>query len=417
MQVNDVLKAAARLVTPSKSEEAKLAGIVREVVKKVNAEIKSQKIRAELRVGGSAAKGTWLPGISDIDFFLVFNYDDFSEKSSELPSYAERILRKAFRITRLHGSRDYFSARHKGYNIEIVPVLDISKGQKAKNITDYSVLHVLWLASQVRKKPSIKTEIRLAKQFFKVAGVYGAESYIRGFSGHVIEILTANYGGFAGLARAVQKWKFQEVIDVRKYYRSPKEVFQKLNKSKLNSAVILVDPVEKDRNAAAAFDQENFMLAKDICHRFFDNPSKEFFREKKFSVKALEKKDLKLIVVSASVKGKPDVSGAILRKKFEGMFGAFTMNDFVIQDSGKRIEGNSANFWFYFDKKPLPAKKLHEGPPVELEQNARAFRKKWKAAKVKNGRLVVEIKRSCTKPEQLVKNIARKDKSLSFKVY
>ena len=389
--------------------------VISEVVTKVNKEVKLQKLNAKLQAGGSAAKGTWLPGLSDIDFFLLFDYDEFSEKSSEISSYAERILKKVFKITKLHGSRDYFSIKYENCNLEIVPVLDISEEQEAKNITDFSPLHVNWFNALARKNPKLRTEVRLAKQFFKVAGVYGAESYIRGLSGHTIEILIAYYGSFTNLVKAVAKWKFQEVIDVKKYYKNTRQVFEKLNKSKLNSAIILVDPIEKNRNAAAAFEKDKFMLAKEVCHKFLDKSSIEFFKEKEISVEQLKKKkqDLKLIIVNTKAKkGKPDVIGAKLRKEFEQLGKALAENDFVVQDSGWHIHGNGAMFWFYLDPTPLSAKKQHAGPPVKLKEFAKAFRKKWKSAKIKDGRLVAEIKRKYTTPEQLMKYL-----KTNFKVY
>ena len=65
-----VLERAKRLVIPTKSEEQKVTGIVDEVIAKVSSQIAKSKLNASLFVGGSVAKGTWLPGISDIDFFI-----------------------------------------------------------------------------------------------------------------------------------------------------------------------------------------------------------------------------------------------------------------------------------------------------------------------------------------------------------
>lgn len=414
-EMESTLKIAKGLVTPSKAEEKKVHAIISEVANKINKEAKLQKLSAKLQAGGSAAKGTWLPGLSDIDFFLLFDYDEFSEKSAEISSYTERILKNIFKINKLHGSRDYFSTNYKDYNIEIVPVLDISEEQEAKNITDFSPLHVNWFNALARKNPKLRTEARLAKQFFKVAGVYGAESYIRGLSGHAIEILIAYHGSFTNLVKAVAKWKFQEVIDIKRYYKSTKQVFEKLNKSKLNSAIILVDPIEKNRNAAAAFEKDKFMLAKEVCHKFLDKPSTEFFKEKEISIESLKKKkqDMRLIVVHAKAqKGKPDVVGAKLRKEFEQLGKTLAENDFVVQDSGWHIHGDAAMFWFYLDPTPLSAKKQHSGPPVKLKEFAKAFRKKWKSVKIKDGWLVAEIKRKYTTPEQLMKQL-----KINFKVY
>lgn len=415
MKMADVIKKAETLVIPSQKEEKKVGRIISEIKSKVESEAKKLKTNAHLIAGGSAAKGTWLPGFSDIDFFLVFDYDSFADKSAEISVYAEKVLKNIFKLTRMHGSRDYFSARYKNYNVEIIPVLDISEGQEPKNLTDFSPMHVVWFNKHAKNNSKLRTEVRLAKQFFKSAGVYGAESYIRGFSGHVIEILTVNYGSFQNLIKAVLKWRYQQVIDVENHYRNEKEVFANLNESKLASALILVDPVERKRNASAALDRENFNLAKEAAHQFMDNPSIIFFAEKKFSIEDLKRKkgDLKLIVIDTKTsKSKPDVAGAKLRKYFESIDRQFAENDFVVQDSGWHISESTAKFWFYFDKTVLQGKKEHIGPPVTMEKYAQIFRKKWKSVKISGGRLIAEIKRKHVKPEQLLKDL-----KIKFKVY
>jgi tRNA nucleotidyltransferase (CCA-adding enzyme) len=142
-----VLEEAKKLATPSKAEEAKVNSAVKDVISKITKELTKQNLKAKVVVGGSVAKGTWLPGISDIDFFLVFDYDDFSDRSAEISNFAEKVLKKVLRnLQRLHGSRDYFAVKHENYNLEVVPVLDISNGQQARNITDYSPLHVKYVA-------------------------------------------------------------------------------------------------------------------------------------------------------------------------------------------------------------------------------------------------------------------------------
>jgi len=412
-----VLEQAKRLVVPTKSEDQKVAGIVDEVITKVSSQIAKSKLNASLFVGGSIAKGTWLPGISDIDFFMKFDYDEFSDRSTELADFAEKVLKGAFKVQRLHGSRDYFSAIYKGFYIEIVPVLEIKNLKQAKNITDYSPLHVGWIASRVKKDKKLQTEIRLAKKFFKASGVYGAESYVGGLSGHAIEILTIYYGNFANLVKSVARWHENDVIDVKRYYK-PSEVFEKLNPSKLQSPVIIIDPIEKDRNAAAALGKEKFLLAKAVSTRFLAKPNLEFFREKKISVADLEKKKkgFKLIVIeSKPERGKPDVIGAKLLKKFEALGKILAENDFIEQDSGWWWpESGPALYWFYFDKKPLPTVREHIGPPVKLGKYAKDFKKKWKKTKVKDGRLVAYIRRKFVKPEDLLKSIVKKDKNLKI---
>jgi len=420
MALGHILEQAKKTVVPSKAEEQKVSKIIDEITKKVNSQLRKKKLDAKLIIGGSVAKGTWLPGISDVDFFLAFNYDEFYDRSTELSDFAEKILKDIFKVQRLHGSRDYFSATYQGFSIEIVPVLEIKKLNQAKNITDFSPLHVNWIAKKIKKNKELQTHARLAKQFFKASGVYGAESYVGGLSGHVVEILTINYSGFLPLVRAVARWQENQVIDVEKYYKNASEVFEKLNPSKLQSPLIIVDPVEKYRNAAAALGEEKFFLAKNTCTKFLAKPSLRFFEEKKISVSDLEKKKkgFKLIVIeSKPERGKPDVIGAKLLKKFEALGKILAENDFIEQDSGWWWpEHGPALYWFYFDKKSLPAIREHIGPPVKLGKYAKDFKRKWKKVKIKDGKLVAYIRRKFVRPEDLLKSIVKKDKGLKFLV-
>src|SRR3989344_1972870 len=231
---------AKELISPSKEEEKKIYEVVLEVLQDVSESLKKHNIRAKILVGGSVGKHTWLSGISDIDFFIAFNYALYKDKSAELSDYAEKVLRK-YRPTRLKGSRDYFSAKYKGFDLEFVPVLDIS---------DASPLHVYYVANKVAENKNLAAEIRLAKQFFKSADAYGAESYISGFSGYVIEILVLHYGSFAKLIKAASKWKHRRIIDTEKHH---KNALESLNIAKLDSPLIIVTPKNYKKNAAAAF--------------------------------------------------------------------------------------------------------------------------------------------------------------------
>ena len=409
MQLHSIIKQEKKLAVPTKLEQQKIESITKEILNKVNNQLKKNNINAKLLLGGSVAKGTWLSGISDIDFFLVFNYDEYSNKSSQISDVSQNVLRTIFKIQRLRGSRDYFVTNFKNFNIEIVPVLDINKGQQAKNITDFSPLHINWIKKN-SKSDEMSAQIRLAK--------HGAESHIRGLSGYAIEILTIYYGSFEKLLKGILKWQERQVIDAAGHYEKQKLVFEKLSSSKLQSPVIVVDPVEPNRNAAAALDKEKFLLAKTVSAQFLEKPSLAFFKEKPFSISDLKNKakDLKLVVLLAKVqKGKPDIIGSALLKKFQEINAILKTYEFVAQDSGWHWpEKGSAHYWFYFDKTPLPATKIHFGPPVRLEKFAREFRKKWRKVKTKNGKLSVEVKRKYRLPEELFKEILKKDKSLKL---
>ncbi len=187
------LKEVLNEITPSKEEEKEIKNTVNSMLNRINKGLKGAK--AEL--GGSGAKGTWLKQF-DVDFFVKFNYQKYKSKSDKLSDILEKHLKKKFKkIIRLHGSRDYFQIKEKGYTFEIVPILNINKAEEAINITDVSPLHAKW----VLKHKKYLDDIRLAKKFCKAAKVYGAESYIQGFSGYICEILAVYYKGFLPLVR------------------------------------------------------------------------------------------------------------------------------------------------------------------------------------------------------------------------
>src|SRR3989344_6320249 len=131
-----------------------------EIIKKINTQLKKDKIKASAIKGGSIAKNTNLKGDADCDVFVRFDMKYGTDKISGI--LHKSIAKVIKNITILHGSRDYYSFS-SNLNYEIVPVLHIKKAEQAKNVTDCSPLHTEW----VNKFPKIKGDIRLAKAFAK----------------------------------------------------------------------------------------------------------------------------------------------------------------------------------------------------------------------------------------------------------
>src|SRR3989344_1107382 len=167
-------------IKPNEQERLWFKTIADSFLKLLNSKLKD----ARAILGGSGAKDTWLAGNHDVDIFVLFNYQKYSGQSSELANFLEPIFKKVFskeKISRVHGSRDYFQLYYQGFFFEVIPILQISSSLQAINITDISPLHSLW-ANKYTK--GLKDEIRLIKQFCRAQKVYGAESYIGGFSGY-----------------------------------------------------------------------------------------------------------------------------------------------------------------------------------------------------------------------------------------
>jgi len=337
---------------------------------------------AQVKLGGSVAKGTYLKKDFDCDIFVMFD-----KKCKNISDLLGKALKG---VTRIHGSRDYFQITKYGINFEIVPVIKIKKPSDALNVTDCSPLHVDWIKEKIGKKPSLRNEIILAKLFLKANGLYGAESYIKGFSGHVLDILIVNYGSFLKLLKQVMKWKPQVLIDVNKH----KGV---LNNSKIEGPLIVVDPIQPDRNAAAAVGLEKFNLLKKYAKEFIDNPNKSYFIKKKISLAQIKKNQNYFVIEATPVEGKKDVVGCKCLKVYEIL--CRILKGFEVKKSGWEM-GKTAVYWFVFEKGRLDSEFIRTGPKITLKDHARNFKKKHNTFE-KKGRLYAKIKRDKTTPKKV----------------
>lgn len=373
---------------------------VKEVVNKINKTLKASGIKAVCVTGGSIAKGTFLRDDYDVDLFVRF---DYSYKKKDLSNILEKILKKDFKPVRVHGSRDYFQIK-KTYLFEIIPVLKINNYKKAVNVTDMSPLHAIYVSKKLRKGQD--NDIRLAKQFCKATKVYGAESYIKGFSGHIVDLLIIHYGSFTKLLRAASKWKEKVIIDIEKHLKNP---VKELDKAKTYSPMIIVDPVQPDRNAAAALSKEKFDLFITTCKKFLKHPSREFFRVKNIDKAELKKKsgknDLTFIEAEA-LKGKKDVVGAKLMKVYEYLHTSITRNDFRILDADWEFD-KKGFFYFIIKKETLSEKVILKGPPMSKKEGVKRFRSAHKKTFEKKKRLYAEEKRKHRTIIPLVKELLK----------
>lgn len=405
-----LLKELLKDIEPSQKEETLVFSKINVFLDKLNKNLKG----AKAILGGSGAKGTWLSKPVDVDIFVQFDYKAYENK--DLSDILEKILKKRFSgVKRLNGSRDYFQIKFKNFVFEVIPILKIKKASEAKNITDISPLHAEWVVKNSDKR--LGSEIRLTKAFCKAQDCYGAESYIMGFSGYVCEVVTIYYGSFLNLLKNAVKWKHKEVIDIKNYYKN-KDALKSLNISKIQSPLIVIDPVQSDRNAAAALSLEKFQIFKDAAKNFLKKPSKNFFFKKELTLKELKQraKNKKLILLEITPKrGKRDVVGSKLLKAFEHFKRHLRINDFKLYDSGWEWNKKS-RFWFILDKKVLNAYKVHVGPPLKVKKHADKFKQKYRNSFVKNKRLFVKLKRDFRKPEELIKNMVKKDGYLKKKV-
>ena len=263
-------------------EHLKRVNIANEYISKIQKKAEDMNINVEFFIGGSFGKNTYLVGSSDIDVFARFDkqYDD--DKISEMLKSildAEGIIYK-----KQKGSRDYYSVEFneggQDFLLEFVPNGKINDVLEMVNSTDVSPFHVEYLLKKLEDNPNLQDEIRLAKRFFKAKNLYGAESYIGGFSGHIIDILIMFFGSLDGLLNVAKTWGESEYIDINGSYSDKKDCLKNMDKSKL-SKLIVVDSILSNRNAARALSDENYYRFLDVVFSIEELTYDDFIIEKK----------------------------------------------------------------------------------------------------------------------------------------
>jgi len=418
-KLNDLLKKELENIKPSAQELLTISSLVDNFLTLIKPELK--KNHADVVIGGSFSKNTIIRKDKyDIDFFITF------EKNENISEILEKMLLKivkkikpSVKLIKLKGSRDYFNLdlikKPIPISFEIVPVLKIKNIKEAENVTDLSPFHVTYVKKYINKNKNLADEIRLVKAFLYAQKCYGAESYIRGFSGYALELLTCYYGSFSNLLKAASKWNIKSkiIIDPEKYYKG-KEALEKLNSAKLESPIILVDPTQPDRNATAALSDECLEKFIEASRKFLSNPSSKLFTvslidKEKMQEEAKRKNAQLLIIEVKSNKKKDDVAGAKLKKFFLSFSSAVKKEFSVLKEEFVfDMSKKSATFFFILrkDKKEI----LIRGPPASMQKAVENFKKRWPKCFIKDK--FVYVKRESKDIKEIIKELTKNKEEL-----
>ncbi len=373
-------------IIPDKETIKYLKKQTKEFIELLKRETIRQKINADVFLGGSFAKNTLVKKEKqDIDIFVRFDWE-YEELSSKLEKIVKDALKgKKFRITKIHGSRDYFRVEKNNIIFEVIPVLKIRHPREARNVTDLSYFHVNYVKNKINDK--LSKEIALAKTFCRAQGAYGAESYIQGFSGYGLECLILYYKSFEKMLRELAKVEGDRlIIDLKRYYKNKDEVLFQINESKLKSPVILVDPTWKERNVLASLSWRAFRKFQEAIRKFLKNPRKEFFEEKKIDInklinKAKKSKSEFLHLMIQTDKQAGDIAGTKLKKFAKFLIEEISRYFEVLQEEFEYNEKQTANVYLILKSK---GEIIKIGPPLKMTKNALAFKKANKNVFVKN---------------------------------
>ena len=398
-----VLKKAARKVVPRPAERKRLENLAAKALAIANKE--ALKHDAYAIIAGSLTRNTWLPGKMEFDLFILFKPSVPREKLEKLGLRIGKVVIRKLggRATVEYAEHPYTGGCVRGLNIDVVPCYELESTEQLKSSVDRTPFHVRYI--EKRLPPELSNDVRLLKQLCGAAGVYGADAKTEGFSGYVCELLTIRYGKFAGIIKAVAGWRPGEIIDIENFYR--KEEHRELAKAFKNQPMILIDPTDRNRNAAAAVSAESFCKLRSAVREFLKKPSLDAFFPK--PRKPLSPKELKdavreretaVIVVSfRPPQVVPDILWPQMRRLGQRLESILSENDFDVLRRGVYTDGcGLAAVVLEMENCVLPAVRKRVGPSVFDDAGARNFAKTYKRSAingpfVEGGFWAVETKR------------------------
>lgn len=398
-------------IRPKPEERAKVYEVISKVVKLLRAKL--EKLKAKVEVEGSVAKDTWISGDVDIDIFVLYpeNYGVDWVKREGFKAILNTV-NSIFEYRIAYAEHPYVQVLVNNIWVDIVPALDIKDPRRCKTTVDRTPHHTRYIKNKLDEK--MRDEVRLLKKFMKGIGVYGAEIRVSGFSGYLCELLIIHYGSFRGVLEAASKWKPPIVIDIEGYYGGMiKEVLKKFN----NHHIIVVDPVDPNRNVASAVSMESLSKFIAASIMYLKNPSIAFFEPKvivpndevlKSMVKG--RGDKVLALKFETPKLHPDILWGEIWKSLKGIMRLLELQGFHVIDYDAWCDEKDTILLIEVLEEELPKVEVRMGPPVYIINNSMDFIGKHLEAKdtvggpyIRGYRWYVLKRRSMVKPEDYIR--------------
>jgi tRNA nucleotidyltransferase (CCA-adding enzyme) len=402
--LEEVCAEVLKRVTPSGSEREQVLSLAKRLVEKVREEAKEKGVETEVRVEGSVAKNTWLRDCPEIDIFMhvptTAPREDFGTVCLEIAKKATEGYKQIERFA----EHPYLEAVVDNVWVNIVPCYRVKPGEWI-SATDRTPFHTDYVKPLLDEQKG--GEVRLLKRFMKGVGVYGAEIKVGGFSGYLCELLVLSYGSFIKVLKAAADWKEKTVIDYEEHYERKDDA-----KKLFEEPFVMVDPVDKRRNVAAAVRKERLDEFIAASRTFLKTPDLKFFYPPQ--IEALQPTELvnKInarcsAIVFISFKGGPavpDVLWGQLYKSQRALRKLIRQHDFtVLRDTVWSNEKNLNTFIFEVENRFLPNMKRHLGPPLSKRMSCEKFLQKHVGAestvsgpRIEGGRWVVDMQRRYT---------------------
>ena len=358
-----------RKYKPSEEQNRALKQTASEVMGRINAILEQKKIKAKSLLVGSVAKGTNLAS-GDIDLFVIFSKDYSSRDMERLGlMIGHEVLPEG---REKYAEHPYVSGQHGDRKVDIVPCFEINPGTRIISSVDRTPLHTDFVLKNLNAEG--QDQVRLLKLFMKGIGVYGSEIKVSGFSGYVCELLVIKYGSMLKVLEAFASLKGKMRISL-----------EEGDMRDFDAPIVIIDPTDVTRNAAAAISLENLSRMKINSRMFLANPVEHYFNTG--AIYFPEKYRDRGTVMRIFTLEKPDIIDDILfsqANRFRNILVQILEEDGFMPISSEVDLSDDIEAMVECKIGKLPATKVHVGPPVDA-QNAIDFIRKWSGGKATLG--------------------------------
>ncbi|MFX1377578.1 MAG: hypothetical protein ACFFA4_00655 [Promethearchaeota archaeon] len=429
--INDILSEVLKEITPTSQEIDRINQISKNLEQLLDKKAKELKIKYNKiePQGSTGIKQTQVKNDFDIDLFIGLDYNQYKPKYKGLSksklkkkskkdflALCNKWILQSLTLNEFHNPRllyaehpyvtvDYILKNIK-IKVDIVLYFDLELEYIKEHGPITAVDRSPWHGYFVRDKldPKQKNDVRLLKQFFKACYSYGDKSAVGrvGFIGYSAELLIYYFNDFITL--------FENFTELDKkpldYYHRNKDELNKIVHFQ-NDYLIIVDPIDKNRNVASAISDRAFKYCNQKINEFLEHPSIEFFELKPIPEVDLSNKDdplLSKIYIIELQNIDYDLHYTINRDKLYSLGEGIKANgekEFSHVDRFGTIifevyfedDKNQYNIAIFCEKPQIDESYIRKGPPMTEERHVVNFQKKNPKYFERNGHLWVETVR------------------------
>lgn len=388
-------------IRPGPEERRELRELAERLMEAVAQEAAELGVEAEPVHVGSSSRSTWLAGDRDVDVFLKLptslEREEFVETGMEI---ARSVGDRGDEWEENYAEHPYVMARFDGFDVDLVPCYDVDSTEEIRSSVDRTPFHDGYVDQRIS---GLEDDVLLLKRFMKGAEVYSAEARVQGFSGYLTELLVLVHGGFREVVEAAADWGPGERFDPEGHGTA----------DRFDAPLVVVDPVDPDRNVSAALSRRRFAEFVRAC-REYDGSMRFFFPPEPRPGPGFAERSTHPCFVEVAVEGMvEDNLYPQLRKTREALVRGLEERGFRVNRSSVFEDGVALELF----ESELPAVERHRGPPVWVGSHADSFVEKYDDEETfsgpwvdDEGRLAVERRRAFTDAEELLNHLVEERK-------